>query len=56
MKCLSGTSPLIPSKKAYFSLCSTFFTSLFFAGLEGRNLSKSSITGVSEVKVKFVTT
>ena len=45
----------MPSKNGYSSLCSTFFTSLFFAGLEGRNLSNSSITGVSEVNVKFVT-
>ena len=43
-------------KKAYFSLCSTVFTSLIFTGLEGRNLSNSSITGVSEVNVNFVTT
>ena len=56
MKWLSWTTPLMPSKKAYSSLCSTLFTSLFFAGLEGRNLSNSSITGVSEVNVKFVTT
>ena len=46
----------MPSKKAYSSLCSTFFTSLFFAGLEGTNLNNSSKTGVSEVNLKFVTT
>ena len=46
----------MPLKKAYSSLCSTLFTSLFFAGLEGKNLSNSSISGVSEVNVKFVTT
>ena len=43
-------------KKAYSSLCSTFFHKSLFAGLEGRNLSNSSITEVSEVNVKFVTT
>ena len=43
----------MPSKKAYSSLCSTFFTSLFFAQLEGRNLSNRSITGVSEKKRKI---
>ena len=41
-------------KKAYSSWCSTFFTSLFSAGLEGRILNNSSITGASEVNVKFV--
>ena len=56
MKCLSWTSPLMPSKNAYSSSCSTFFTSNFFAALEGRNLSNSSITEVSEVNVNFVTT
>ena len=43
-------------KKASSSLCSTFLTNLFFAGLEGKNLRNSSITGVSEVNAKFVTT
>ena len=33
-----------------------FLQVFFFAGLEGRNLSNSSTTGVSEVNVKFVTT
>ena len=43
-------------KKAYSSLCSTFFTKNFFAALEGRNLSNSSLTEVFEVNVKFVAT
>ena len=43
----------MPSKKVYSSLCCTFFTSLFFAGLEGKDLSNSSKTGVFEVNVKF---
>ena len=42
-------------KKAYSSLCSTFFHKSLFAGLEGRELSSSRITEVSEVNVKFVT-
>ena len=46
----------MPSKKDYSSMSATFFTSLFFAGFEGSNLSNSSVTGVSEVNVKFVTT
>ena len=56
MNCLGWTSPLMLSKNAHSSLCSTFFTSNFFAALEGRNLSYSSITEVSEVNVKFVAT
>ena len=43
-------------KKAYSKLCSTIFHKSFFAGLEGTNLSNSSIAEVSEVNVKFVTT
>ena len=44
MKCLSWTSPLMPSKTAYSILCSTFFMGNCFAALEGRNLSSSNIT------------
>ena len=43
-------------KKGLFQFVFHIFTSLFFAGLEGRSLSNSSITGVSEVNVNIVTT
>ena len=46
----------MPSKNAYSSLCSTFFTINFLAALEERNLSISSIREVSAENVKFVTT
>ena len=56
MRCLSWTTPFMPSKKVCSSMGSAFFTSFFFDGLEGKNLSNSSITRFSELNVKFVTT
>ena len=44
------------SKKGLFLFVFHIFDKTFFAGLEGRNLSNSSITEVFEVNVKFVTT
>ena len=46
----------MPSKNAYDSSFFIFFASYFFAALEGRILSNSSIRYVSEVNVKFVAT
>ena len=44
------------SENASSGLCSTIFTSNFFFAIEGRHLSNSSITEVSEVNIKFVAT
>ena len=56
MKCPSWTSLCMPAKCASYSLCSTIFTSGCFVAFEGRLLSNSSITEVSEVNKKLVTT
>ena len=46
----------MPSKKGLFLFVFHIFHKSLSAGLEGRNLSKSSITEVFEVNVKFVAT
>ena len=53
MKCRSSTSLRMMSKNASSSLCSTIFLGDFFVAFEGRHLSNSSVTEVSEVNVMF---